>query len=424
MAGKCNNQRATTVVTIPERERWQTQGMAGIGAARQRGLAVSAVVFTICLAAALAAILAVGELGRSASEVPVLSSGSDLVMAFAFVLVGLFVALKRPGNLVGWALVLSGIGLLGGAVLASYARLALLARPDLGLRGGVAAAAVGSGSWVPLMAGVFVLFLVFPSGRVPSPRAGRFAVWVLAGFALVWALIATAPDRLEEPLAGYGNSLAFVQSDWYLRLAYPVMFACLASIAAAGVMAFRRFRRSRGVERQQFKWPIAVVSLLVLTMPVAGVSSWTATAGAVFGLELIALPVSVGIAVLRYRLYEIDRLISRTLVYGSLTRRARRRVRRARAGRAGACSPRSPAARTSRSRSRRSSWRRSSCPPRTRVQGSSTGASTGAATTRGARSRRSARGSASRSSSTCCSGDLEAVVRETMQPAHVSLWVR
>jgi hypothetical protein len=293
--------------------------MAEAGAAGSRRFAVSAVAFTACLATGLVTILAVAELGHSSESV--LSSGSDLLLAAAFSLVGLFVTLRRPDNLVGWALALSGVGVLAGAVLQSYGLLALLGRPDLGLPAGAAVAALGAGSWVLLMAGVFLLFLVFPSGSLSSPGLRRFAAWVLSAFALVWVLISLASDRLDGRLAKYDNPLAFAfaGATWFRIVTYGVIYACLGSIAVAGVMAFRRFRRSRGVERQQFKWPIAAVALLVLTLPVAAVAHFSAFVGAVFGLELIALPIAVGIAVLRYRLYEIDRIISRTIVYAVLT---------------------------------------------------------------------------------------------------------
>ena len=90
-------------------------------------------------------------------------------------------------------------------------------------------------------------------------------------------------------------------------------------MVAAAVIVVRRFRRSRGDERQQFKWFATSAGFLVVTVPIATAFNWTGIGGIVITFQLIALPVSVGIAVLRYRLYEIDVIIRRTLVYGTLS---------------------------------------------------------------------------------------------------------
>jgi hypothetical protein len=169
------------------------------------------------------------------------------------------------------------------------------------------------------MAGVFLLILTFPSGRLPTRALRRWAVLVLAGFAVVWFGISTGSGKLESPLDAYENPLAVTDSDLYVIAIVPIIPACLLSIAVAAVRSLRLFRRSRGLERQQFKWLAASAGFLLATLPFAAVFNYTQAAGLVFSAALIALPVSVGIAVLRYRLYEIDRLVSRTLVYGSLT---------------------------------------------------------------------------------------------------------
>jgi hypothetical protein len=244
---------------------------------------------------------------------------ADPAIAISFALVGAILTLKRPDNLVGWALSLAGVGHLLGLVLAAYGELALLAKPEADLPAGAAAAALSAGAWTPLMAGVFLLILTFPSGRLPTRALRRWAVLVLAGFAVVWFGISTGSGKLESPLDAYENPLAVTDSDLYVIAIVPIIPACLLSIAVAAVRSLRLFRRSRGLERQQFKWLAASAGFLLATLPFAAVFNYTQAAGLVFSAALIALPVSVGIAVLRYRLYEIDRLVSRTLVYGSLT---------------------------------------------------------------------------------------------------------
>ena len=286
---------------------------------RLHALAWVACAATVALVVTGAVLLALSRIGTSyASSQSLPGTLVDSLIPLAYVVVGVVVTLKRPANLVGWALVLAGMGSLVGGVVAAYGELAVLGRPDAGLPAGTSVAALSPGSWTPLMAGVFLLLATFPSGSIGSRGRRRWVVSVLAGFALVWVLITLSPGRLEAPLDDYENPLA-VGGGSALIVAIPVIVACLVSIVAAGAMLVRRFRRARGHERQQFKWLASSAGLLVATLPFAAAFNWSRLLGAVFSLELIALPVSVGIAVLRYRLYEIDRIVSRTLVYGSLT---------------------------------------------------------------------------------------------------------
>jgi hypothetical protein len=244
----------------------------------------------------------------------------DIATLVSFLGMGVLVILKRPGNLVGWALLLSGLGQLIGGVGDGYAELALLQRPGWGLPAATYAAAFQAGAWALLMAGVFLLLVVFPTGRVASGWVARWTVAVLAGFAVAWLGVAATPGHLDSPFKSYRSPLAPTQDKTaFYATAVPVIILCLLSVAAAAIRAIVRFRRSRGLERQQFKWLAANAALLVLALPVAAAFNYSSLAGAAFGIALILLPFSVGIAVLRYRLYEIDRIVSKTLVYGSLT---------------------------------------------------------------------------------------------------------
>ncbi len=242
----------------------------------------------------------------------------DAPIMVSFVGVGLVVTWKRPANLVGWALVLAGVGILLEGALRAYAELALLVKPEAGLPAGGAAGAVAGGAWTLLMGGVFLLLLVFPSGTISSPVIRRFAALGLLGFAAIWFIIATS-SGLEPPLRAYENPLVLTTSEAYAALAIPFVVACLVSVLAAAVIVVRRFRRSRGDERQQFKWFATSAGFLVVTVPFAAAFNWTGLGGIVITFQLVALPISVGIAVLRYRLYEIDVIIRRTLVYGTLS---------------------------------------------------------------------------------------------------------
>ena len=288
---------------------WLTPAVLARGVVAATALLVAAAVVLVTLLASDSSY---------APEQSLLDSLPDMLMTLAFALVGAVVMLKRPENLVGWALSLAGVGLLLGGVLGAYSELALLAKPEAYLPGGRVAGALAPGSWTPLMAGVYLLLVVFPAGRVP-PRWRRVAPLVLGGFAFVWAVISTAPGNLEPPVDAFENPLAFTDNGAYILVIVPVIAFCLVNVAVAAVGLILRFRRSRGEERQQFKWLAGSAGLLAATLPFAAAFNYSSIPGVVVTVALTALPVSVGIAVLRYRLYEIDRVISRTLVYGSLT---------------------------------------------------------------------------------------------------------
>jgi hypothetical protein len=246
----------------------------------------------------------------------------DVLYPAVFAGVGSLIAIKRPGNLVGWAMLLSGAGSLFGGVLGDYAELALLAKPEANLPGGVAAAVISAGSWTLLMAGIFSLLLVFPTGRVTSRLWRTVAVLVLICFALIWAAIATVPSYLDPPFQDYYNTLALAEDDSYFGVVFAIISVCLFAIVAAAIDLFLRFMRSLGAERDQFKWLALTAGCLAASIPFSGTAGFgilSVIGNVGFGIGLFGIPVSVGIAVMRYRLYDIDRIINRTLVYVLLT---------------------------------------------------------------------------------------------------------
>jgi hypothetical protein len=198
----------------------------------------------------------------------------------------------------------------------------------------VAVAGISDWMWVPAMGllGTYVL-LLFPDGRLPS-RRWRPLAWLSGAVILLLSVsVMLAPGRLGN-LAGVRKPFGIEGAEWMTAGAYvllPLLPLCMLASALSLVM---RYRRSRGEERQQIKWMAfaasVVVVLYVIAMIVSFVfpeESWT-TAGSVWWLNLLTyvvlasftlVPIAVGIAVLKYRLYEIDLLINRALVYGSLT---------------------------------------------------------------------------------------------------------
>jgi hypothetical protein len=238
--------------------------------------------------------------------------------------VGAIVASRRPENPVGWLLCLWALGESLSHFSAQYAIYALLTRPA-SLPAGEAFAWVSS--WlVFFVIGLSVLsILLFPTGRLPS-RRWRWVTWLTVAFVLVGAVSGTFSSGPVEGLGPIRNPLGL---EGFSDVSDSILLTMVALVlvVAAALSVFMRLRRAKGIERQQIKWfayaTAAVVMGLVLAeiIPdVIEVPLWFVRIGnAIFLLLIPAIPISMGIAILRFRLYEIDTLINRTLVYGSLT---------------------------------------------------------------------------------------------------------
>jgi hypothetical protein len=250
----------------------------------------------------------------------------NTVIAIGFSTVGATITPRLPRqNCVGW--LFCAIGLVGGVRLfvAEYAIVTLLAEPGSlpsMLPGGETLAWISSWVWV-LHLGLFVLLaLLFPDGRPPSSR-WRPLVWasgvvIVAGTVSVafWPETARGFDVINRPL---GTEVATEVINPVQTIVYA-----LGLIAAASLLV--RLRGSKGVERQQVKWFTYAVAVLATSATFAYVVSesmgvvWLDWVSSVLVIaSVVGLPAAVGIAILRYHLYNIDLIINRTLVYGPLT---------------------------------------------------------------------------------------------------------
>src|SRR5215208_4262911 len=226
-----------------------------------------------------------------------------------------------PENPIGW--LFCATGLLFGVTDFSieYAIYALLVAPG-SLPAGEAAAWIFSWVWVPAIGLSVFLPLVFPNGRLPSPR-WRWFFWLSLLLILVGAISQMFTPGLVANLGGIYNPLGLEGLPNLWKLIQTLLYALL--LVSVASLFVRRLRAS-GVERQQLKWftyaaTLAVIGL-ILTFTISELtgSVWLGWAGYVLALVgLIGIPISMGIAILRYRLYNIDLIINRTLVYGALT---------------------------------------------------------------------------------------------------------
>src|ERR671921_787828 len=254
------------------------------------------------------------------------------VIFLIFPLVGALIASRRPRNAIGWILLTEGLlwMFLG---MTDYYGLYGVASPG-SVPFPVGVAAVNNFMWVPAVGllGTYV-FLLFPDGRLPSSR-WRPLAW-LSGtvIVLVSILVGLTPGGLQN-LGGIRNPYALEGYPWLETVAYIVLPLLPLCMLASVISLVMRYRRSRGEERQQIKWIAFAASFVGLLYLIAMVCAFIFPSGAWFQagsplwLDLLGyaalssftlVPIAVGFAVLRYRLYEIDLIINRALVYGSLT---------------------------------------------------------------------------------------------------------
>jgi hypothetical protein len=255
----------------------------------------------------------------------------ETVRYLAATTVGAILAARRPRNRIGWLVLALGLALVVYPFMAMYTATGLFVAPGR-LPWVRQVAWVGNWVWVPSHACIALMLLLFPDGRLPSPRWRPIAwtIGVAGGLALIGA--ACHPGTLEvaslvreaEVTAQLTNPLGVAALG---RLLEPFLLVLLVGEATGAAALLLRFRRSRGIERQQLKW-VAYAALLfgiqqggVVLGRLAGLVPDTELAwlGVVDTFTFIFSFVAIAVAVLRYRLYDIDRLINRTLVYGLLT---------------------------------------------------------------------------------------------------------
>lgn len=245
------------------------------------------------------------------------------LLSMVFVIVGLFIVHRRPSNSVGWLLAAIGVANVGYQALTEYAVYGLLVRAGT-MPWSAEAGVLSQTIWAIPFAIVPVLLLVYPTGRFLSRWWTSGAV--LAGLVIVLTLI---DSILLMEYRSLGSELLFLDEvegavPPLEALVFATLGFLLVAFAVGLVSMFVRWRRGDTIERLQIKW-LGVAGVLLLTQAVLatfGVADsgvWTLATEIVLLMSLIALPFAIAVAVLRYRLFEIDRIISRTVTYGLVT---------------------------------------------------------------------------------------------------------
>jgi len=291
---------------------------------RTRAARLAPLVFVAALFFSVAAMVVVrlngGEIGSS-------DATGSAILAVSFSAVGAVIVLRRPENPVGWIFLFGGFCNSLNAFSWEYSRYALIETSGWRPLGTLFA---WLSTWV--FAPGFVAFpltlLLFPTGRPPSPR-WRPLLWLIAaGLALGVVPMAVAawpirgPGLVNDDLWA-DNAVVGGLAVTLQRAGVVVITLCiLASIVSIGL----RFRRAAGEERQQLKWLVYAGALTFIVLATASPASpfeMSGTGAVLLSvlalLSLPSIPVAVGIAILRYRLYDIDLVINRTLVYATLT---------------------------------------------------------------------------------------------------------
>jgi hypothetical protein len=289
---------------------------------------LATVVLTALALALLVATLPVPTFGRigSAYGQQTVLAGAGAACTLAFATVGATIVWHRRRHLVGWLFCLVGLALAVQAFAGFYATYALVTSPG-SLPGGQMMGWLGSWTAVPaiLLIPLFC-FLLFPDGRLPGPR-WRLVAWFDG---LTLAMITVGVSLSPGPLAvlpSVANPLAPPALAGRLAGGIVIAGVLLVPVAVAASVGslIVRLRRARGAQRQQLKWfassaaLVAVIAIPALPSLLIAPGDWANAAAVVLVIAIIGLPVSAGIAILRYRLYDLDALLNRTLVYGTLT---------------------------------------------------------------------------------------------------------
>ena len=251
-------------------------------------------------------------------------------MTFVFPLVGFLIARRQPRNPIGWLML--AVGMVVAVPLSAYGDYRLVVEPG-SLPAADVAAALTEANWAPVVGiiGTY-LILLFPDGHLPSPR-WRFVGWFAgAAIAYVYILITLQPGKLEGVGDGVENPLGVPLPGDLAAVLVPTIVVLPISFLLCAAALISRFRHSSGVQRLQLKWLATsgvTVACLYLAAMVSSVTRsvgewsgddppWLLVLQTVAVYSFVLIPVSIGIAILKHGLYDIDVVINKAVVFGAL----------------------------------------------------------------------------------------------------------
>jgi len=253
----------------------------------------------------------------------ILSAGPVVPIVVIYAAVGVIVARRQPRNPIGWLLISFILVFLLSSIFGNYAVLYYrLGHHGLPL---AQVAVLLQPSWAPALLLFPVVILLFPDGRLTSRRwrwvLRTYAVAGVLASAAVYSPAVTAVAGHDVRLDSFGDVVSSGKSHSGPLAAAEVLGLALILVIWLSFVGHQvlSWRRARGEQRQQLKWLATGAAVTVAVVAVSFAISSTSVAGEILGIGLAALPVGIGVGILKYRLYEIDRIISRTLAYAIVT---------------------------------------------------------------------------------------------------------
>jgi hypothetical protein len=244
--------------------------------------------------------------------------GFPALLGIPFAVMGIMILAQRPKHAIGWLFLAFGAFASIQSALFEYMLYGLVLYPGA-LPGALTVAWILNSYWLVLVILMALLLLLFPDGHLPSPRWRYFIGAVVIGEIVCAILNGLTPGPLDSSFAAIDNPYALDSLSGPLATAMDLIFTgfMFISFAIPLVHLIRRIRRSSGQQRQQFKWFLFAAVILVVTSPAGPTPSIVIQS--FFMAAMFFMPVAIGIAILRYRLWEIDVIIRRTLIYTLLS---------------------------------------------------------------------------------------------------------
>nr|MDQ3575595.1 histidine kinase dimerization/phosphoacceptor domain-containing protein [Actinomycetota bacterium] len=301
------------------------------GMGDERRLRTTALAWSLWTIAIPIGVSAVSALDQVLRRYPATKGAWDSIGDVGFIVaalvggtVGAVVASRRPRNPVGWLfLAMAALIVLSGG-LEKWGAYGLFGRPGK-VRGAAVAAALAESQFVLFLGVLALVLLLTPTGHLPSRRWRPVALLAAVLPLMTFPVMVLAPRQLEAPFQGTPNVLGIEGLGWLVPVAELMLMGIMAVQLLSAASLVVRFRHSRGVERQQLLWVVFGAGVMLagviaqVVIVVTGLGQDNDSAAVVAGVFFAAIPLTTGVAILQYRLYDLGRLVSRAVAWTVLS---------------------------------------------------------------------------------------------------------